>query len=176
MSALSESLKQYIGMQSETEVACDTVERGAVRRYAQAIMYEDPIFDQPCENNTLFGGPVAPPLFPTHMFRRAFGKPDPVQDNAKNPDFDGIVATTSSEGLPTLEPLAGYALLNGGSEIEFFRYARHGETIKLTSRYADITEKETSKGPIILVVIESEYRNSEGELLIRTRRTQIRRK
>jgi acyl dehydratase len=176
MSALSESLKQYIGMQSETEVACDTVERGAVRRYAQAIMNEDPIFDQPCENNTLFGGPVAPPLFPTHMFRRAFGKPDPVQDNAKNPDFDGIVAATSAQGLPAIEPLAGYALLNGGSEIEFFRYARHGETVKLTSRYADITEKETSKGPIILVVIESEYCNGEGDLLIRTRRTQIRRK
>jgi hypothetical protein len=176
MSALSASLKQYIGMQSETEVACDTVERGAVRRYAQAIMYEDPIFDQPCENNTLFGGPVAPPLFPTHMFRRAFGKPDPVQDNAKNPDFDGIVAATSAQGLPAIEPLAGYALLNGGSEIEFFRYARHGESVKLTSRYADITEKETSKGPIILVVIESEYCNGEGDLLIRTRRTQIRRK
>jgi hydroxyacyl-ACP dehydratase HTD2-like protein with hotdog domain len=78
--------------------------------------------------------------------------------------------------LPAIEPLAGYALLNGGSEIEFFRYARHDETIKLTSRYADITEKETSKGPIILVVTESEYRNGEGELLIRTRRTQIRRK
>lgn len=176
MSALSESLKKYIGIQSETEVACDTVERGAVRRYAQAIMYEDPIFDQPCENNVRFGGPVAPPLFPTHMFRRAFGKTDPIQDNAKNPDFDGIVAATSSQGLPAIEPLAGYALLNGGSEIEFFRYARHGETVKLTSRYADITEKDTSKGPIILVVIESEYCNGEGELLIRTRRTQIRRK
>jgi hypothetical protein len=119
MSTLSESLKKYIGMQSETEVACDTVERGAVRRYAQAIMYEDPIFDQTCENNARFGGPVAPPLFPTHMFRRAFGQPDPIQDNATNPDFDGIVAATSSQGLPAIEPLAGYALLNGGSEIEF---------------------------------------------------------
>ena len=176
MSALSDSLKKYIRLQSETEIACDTVEAGAVRRYAQAIMYEDPIFGASSENNARYGGPVAPPLFPTHMFRRAFGQPDPIQDNAKNVDFDGIVAATSSQGLPALEPLAGYALLNGGSEIEFFRYARHGETIKLVSRYADITEKETSKGPIVLVVTESEYRNSEGDLLIRTRRTQIRRK
>lgn len=176
MSALADSLKQYIGLQSETSIACDTVEPGAVRRYAQAIMYEDPIFGAPTDNNARYGGSVAPPLFPTHMFRRAFGEPDPIQDNANNADFDGIVAATSSQGLPALEPLAGYALLNGGSEIEFFRYARHGETIKLTSRYADITEKETSKGPIVLVVTESEYRNSEGDLLIRTRRTQIRRK
>jgi hypothetical protein len=176
MSAFSESLKKYIGMQSVTEIACDMVERGAVRRYAQAIMYEDPIFCVDCENNARFGGAVAPPLFPTHMFRRPFGAPDPIQDNARNLDFDGIVAATSAQGLPAIEPLAGYALLNGGSEIEFFQYARPGDAIKLTSRYADITEKETSKGPIVLVVTESEYRNSAGDLLIRTRRTQIRRK
>jgi len=176
MSALTESLKKYIGLKSETDVACDTVERGAVRRYAQAIQNEDPIFNAPCETNARYGGPVAPPLFPTHMFRRPFGTPDPIQDNVNNPDFDGIVAATSSQGLPAIEPLKGYALLNGGSEIEFFRYARHGETVKLQSRYADIIEKETSKGPMILVITESEYRTPEGELLIRTRRTQIRRK
>jgi len=176
MSALSDSLQKYIGMKSTTDFACDSVERGAVRRYAQAIMYEDPIFDQACPNNARYGGPVCPPLFPTHLARRPFGVPDPIQANARNADFDGIVTATSSGGLPTLEPLKGYALLNGGTEIEFFRYARHGEMISQTSSYADITEKETSKGPIVLVVTETEYRNGEGELLIRTMRTQIRRK
>ena len=176
MSTFSESLKQYVGMQSETDVACDVVERGGVRRYAQAIMNEDPIFSEPCDNNARYGGPVAPPLYPTHLFRRPFGAPDPIQNNAHNPDFDGIVAATSSQGLPEILPLKGYALLNGGSEIEFFSYARHGETISVRSRYADISEKETSKGPIVLVVTESDQRNGEGDLLIRTRRTQIRRK
>ena len=56
------------------------------------------------------------------------------------------------------------------------RYARFGETIRMKSRYASITGKETSKGPMIFVVIESEYRSGEGELLMRTRRTLIRRK
>jgi hypothetical protein len=110
------------------------------------------------------------------LFRRPLLTEDPIQANARNPDFDGIVATTSSQGLPNIEPLNGYALLNGGSEIEFFRYALRGETVKLVSHYADIVEKETSKGPIVLVVTESEYRTGAGELLIRTRRTQIRRK
>jgi acyl dehydratase len=176
MSSLSETLKEYVGMQSEVEVACDVVERGAVRRYAQAVMNEDPIFSKACENNVRYGGPVAPPLFPTHLFRRPFGAPDPIQDNARNPDFDGIVGANSSQALPEIEPLNGYALLNGGSEIEFYRYARHGETIRLQSRYADITEKETSKGQIVLVVTESEYHNEHGDLLMRTRRTTIRRK
>lgn len=176
MANLSESLKKYINMKSEPDIACDVVERGAVRRYAQAIMNEDLIFSEKCPNNSRYGGPVAPPLFPTHMFRRPFGAPDPIQSNANNPDFDGIVAVTSSNSLPEIEPLKGYALLNGGSEIEFFRYARHGETISVQSRYADIIEKETSKGPIVLVITESEYRNEDGDLLIRTRRTTIRRK
>ena len=174
MALLTEALKKYIGMQSETEIACDPVERGAVRRYAQAIMDEDPIFAEPCANNARFGGPVAPPLFPTHMFRRAFGAPDPIQLRARDPEFDGLSSGASS-GLPELEPIKHLALLNGGSEIEFFRYARHGEAVKLRSRYADITEKETSKGPMLFVTIETEYRNGDDALLMKTRRTLIRR-
>jgi acyl dehydratase len=175
MPLLPESAKAFIGMKSAPEVACDPVERGAVRRYAQAIMDEDPIFWEACERNERYGGPVAPPLYPTHLFRRPFGAPDPMQTYATDPDFDGI-GPPAAQGLPEIEPLRGFALLNGGSEIEFFRYVRHGETVTLVSKYADIYEKETSKGPIIFVIIESEYRNGEGELLIRTRRTQIRRK
>ena len=174
MALLTEALKKYIGLQSETETACDPVERGAVRRYAQAIMDEDPIFSEACANNARFGGPVAPPLYPTHMFRRAFGAPDPLQLRARDPEFDGLGAS-SAQGLPELEPIKHLALLNGGSEIEFFRYARHGESVRLRSRYADIVEKETSKGPMLFVTIETEYRNGEGELLMSARRTLIRR-
>jgi len=174
MALLTEALKKYIGLQSESETACDPVERGAVRRYAQAIQDEDPIFWDACPNNARFGGPVAPPLFPTHLFRRAYGAPDPLQQRARDPDFDGL-ASGASSGLPELDPIRHLALLNGGSEIEFFRYARHGETVKQRSRYADIVEKASGKGPMLFVTIETEYRNGDGELLMKTRRTQIRR-
>ena len=168
-------LKEYIGAQSDWEIACDPVEAGAVRRFAQAIMDEDA--DYSVSASGRFSGPVAPPLFPTLMFRRRLGNPDPLQDNALNPDFDGVGPnSTVTRGLPDIEPLAGYALLNGGSEIEFFRYSRHGETVRMRSRYADISEKQTSKGPIVLVVTESEFETTDGELLMKTRRTIIRRK
>lgn len=173
MAILPEAAKAYIGVQSETEVACDCVEPGAVRRYAQAIMDEDPIFWQDCEANARYGGPVAPALFPTHMFRRAFGTPDPVQENARDPDYDG--STKLRGGLPEIEPLKSFSVLNGGSEIEFYRYARHGETVKLRARYADIVEKQTSKGPIILVFSETDYLTGNDELLMRVRHTRIRR-
>ena len=173
MSILPESAKAYIGVQTETEIACDSVESGAVRRYAQAIMDQDPIYGQQGDVTARYGGPVAPALFPTHQFRRPFGTPDPVQASAHDPNYDG--STKLRAGLPEIEPLKHLAVLNGGSEVEFFRYARHGDTIKLRARYADIYEKQSSKGPMIFIISESDYLNGDNELLMRVRHTRIRR-
>lgn len=167
---LTDEVRSYVGLTSEPQQACDPVERGAVRRYVQAIMDDDPDY---WSGGKRFGGPVAPPLFPTNMFRRDFGQPDPIQDNADNPDFDGLGAA-AGKGLPPIQPLAHLALLNGGSELEFFRYARHGETVSVRSRYASIEEKQTSKGSMVLVIIEEDY-FAGVDLLLRVRRTQIRR-
>lgn len=170
-----DGLQKYIGAQSEWETACEAVEAGAVRRFAQAIMDERPDYAAPGEAR--FGGPVAPPLYPMMMFRRPLGTPDPLELSANDPNFDGLgQASSLTRGLPEIKELAGYALLNGGTEVELFRYARHDEMIRMRSRYADITEKETSKGPIVLVVTESEFATPDGEVLLRARRTLIRRK
>lgn len=173
MSILPESVQAYIGMET-TEVACEVVERGAVRRYAQAVMDEDPIYREPCAANARCGGPVAPALYPMYMINwRQFGDADSVQRHAQNPHFDGTAGLL--RGLPEIEPLKHLAVLNGGSEIEFYRYARHGETVKLRSRYADIVEKQTSKGPMVIVTSENDYLTGDGELLLRVRRSSLRR-
>ena len=65
--------------------------------------------------------------------------------------------------------------MNGGSEFEFFRHARHGEQVKVRSRYADIVERETSRGPMALVTVESEFVTASGEPLLNVRTTLIRR-
>jgi uncharacterized protein len=44
MPRLTEEIRKYIGMETDLQFACDPVERGAVRRYAQAIMDPDPIY------------------------------------------------------------------------------------------------------------------------------------
>ncbi|MEL0107703.1 MAG: MaoC family dehydratase N-terminal domain-containing protein [Rhodospirillaceae bacterium] len=174
MSLLTPELKACIGLESEIEVACDAVERGAVRRYSQAIMDDDPNYhDEELTKSSRYGAPVAPPLLPMYIFRRDFGTPDPIQENATNPDFDGIVGATV-QGLPPL-PLDNYALLNAGSEVEFFRYPNHGEKITAKNRYNDIIEKDSRSGPMLLVFIETEYRNEDGELLMRVIKTHIRR-
>lgn len=168
---MDEAVRSYIGIETEQVLACDPVETGAVRRYAQAIMDIDPIYS---EGHERFGGPVAPLIYPSQMFRRAFGEPDPIEERAADPDFDGL-GVNATQGLPEIVPLAHLATLNGGNELEFFRYARHGERVTLKSRYVDITERETSKGKMIFVVSEVEYRGDGDELLVRARRTQIRR-
>ncbi len=170
---VTDEVRAYIGVSTEGEFACDPVESGAVRRFAQAIMDEDPAYEgEENEANRRFGGPVAPPLFANHIVRRPLGTEDPIQANANNPDFDGILPVAS---LPPIQPLAHLASLNGGSEFEFFRYARHGERVRVKLSYADITEKQSSKGPMVLVVRQYEFRNGDGELLMRSRMTAIRR-
>lgn len=175
MTLLTEEVTRLAGVESEVEVACDVVERGAVRRYAQACMDDDPAFySEELTGGSRYGGPVAPPLYPMNLFRRPFGTPDPFAERAGDPDFDGIVGSTA-QGLPPLPLPPGVGLLNAGTEVELYRYARHGETVTAKSRYHSITKKHSSTGPMLLVVIETEYRTAPGELLLRVRKTQIRR-
>lgn len=175
MALLTEEVRRLIGAESDAEVACDVVEPGAIRRYAQAYMDDDPAFhDEDLTKGMRYGGPVAPPLYPMNMFRRAFGTSDPFAERAHDADFDGIVGSTA-QGLPPLPLPPGIGLLNAGTDVELYRYARHGETVTAKSRYHSITEKESSKGAMLLVVIETEYRTAAGELLLRVRKTQIRR-
>jgi hypothetical protein len=174
MSLLTEEIKSFIGMKTEEEVSCEPVEAGAVRRFCQAIMDEHSIYYfHEATEDTRYEGPVAPPLFPAYAFRRPFGTPDPVQERADDPEFDGIVGSTA-QGLPPL-PLPNLALLNGGSEVEFYRLARHGERIHATHKYHDIYEKEGRNGPMVFVTIQTDYTNDASDLLLRVRKTLIRR-
>jgi hypothetical protein len=174
MPTLNDEIRSYIGRETDMQLACDPVERGAVRRYAQAIMDIDPIY---MWDNALVGTryrtPVAPPLFPNAMLRLPYGDRDLVQERAGDPHFDGSVGS-STLGLPPL-PLVNSPLLNGGSEVEMYRFAEHGESIWLQSRYLDIYERASSKGPMLMVVIETDFLDKDRKLVMRFRKTQIRR-
>lgn len=167
---VDDEVRALVGVWTEEVDCCDPVEAGAVRRFAQAIMDEDPAYAEGAQ--TRFGGPVAPLLFPNHMLRRPLGTPDLVQVRAHDPDFDGVAPPP---GLPPLRSLANLPVVNGGSEFEFLRYARHGERVRLRQRYAEIRETSTRKGPLVMVVIEGEVRTDGGEVLLRARRTLLRR-
>ncbi|HEX2829252.1 MAG TPA: MaoC family dehydratase N-terminal domain-containing protein [Burkholderiales bacterium] len=170
---LTPEIEKYIGLESEPQLACEPVEKGAVRRHAQAVMDPDPIYmDEAYVRDTRYGKPVAPPLFPVTMLRAPFGSPDLVTERAKNAYFDGILDTTSL-GLPRL-PLVNSSQLTGTVEVELYRYAEHGEAVWVQSRYRDIYERETSRGLLLFVIIETDFRDAAGGLICRFTKVQAR--
>ncbi len=171
---LTDEVRKYIGVQTAVQRACDPVETGAVRRHAQAIMDADPIYmSKEFAARTRYQVPVAPPLFPGAMMRLPFGESDPVDERANDPDYDGGDRSRLL-GLPPL-PIAHTAQLNGGTETEVIRYARHGEWVGVQMCYRDIYERETSKGWMLFVVVETSYFGEDDKLIMRVRETQIRR-
>jgi acyl dehydratase len=174
MPRLTDEIRAMIGLRTPRQKCCDVVEAGAVRRYAQAIMDIDPIYmDKHYTAKTRYATPVAPPLFPSAMLRLAFGEPDSIQARAHDPDFDGVVGS-SSFGLPPL-PLENSPIVNGGTEVEFRRYANHGEEVFLEAAYENIVERETSRGWALFVHYDCKFLDAKGELILRYKRVQIRR-
>jgi hypothetical protein len=164
---LTDELLRYVGIESPELEAPHPVEASEVRRYAQATMDDDPRYIAGADGQA----PIAPLLFPTHMFRAPFGSSDILTERAEDPDFDGGVAL-SSRGLPDL-PTRNLVRLNGGVKIDFFDHARHGERVRMKSRYASITEREGSKGPMMLVLIDTDYYTADGRPLLRVQNTGI---
>ena len=172
-SLLTPEIRKYIGMESDVHVACEPVEQGAVRRFAQATMDIDPIYmDEDYVRGTRYRKPVAPPLFPVTMLRAPFGSRDLVTERAIDEYFDGIVDTTSL-GLPRL-PLVNKGQLTGTVEVEILRLIGHGEKVWVQSRYRDIYERETSRGMTLFVVIETDFKDAEGQLICRFTKIQLR--
>ncbi|HWA19445.1 MAG TPA: MaoC family dehydratase N-terminal domain-containing protein [Devosia sp.] len=171
---ITDEIQAFIGMETELQDCADPIEPGAVRRFAQATMDRDPLYmDAGYTAGTRYGRPVAPPLFPLAMLRPAYDGPDLVTERAEDPDYDGT-RESSTLGLPPL-PLVNSPMLNGGTAVEIFRYAHHGERVRVKSRYKDIYERETSKGLMLFIIYESDFVDEQGDVIIRFTKTHIRR-
>ena len=171
---ITDEARSYIGMESEPVTAWESVEPGAVRRFVQAIMDDDPIYwDEEAATARGYDGPVAPPLYPGFAFRRPPGTPDPLDRVKENPNFDGIGGTGTGR-LPTIPNLPPRTL-NGGVEAEFLALARHGDRITAQSKYVDIYEREGRSGKMVFIVTETTYTNQDGQVLVKIRNTGIRR-
>ena len=170
---VNDAVRALIGVESPLQGACDAVEHGSIRRMAHAIMDPDPIFsDSDFAGSTRYGGPVAPPLFPVHMFQRGPADPDPLERAWNDADYDGSKSPMAMFALPPV-PIPLKRLLNAGVEVEFFRYAQPGERVSVVNRYADIFEKKGRKGPMVFVVVERQFATADQELLLRYRQTLV---
>jgi len=169
---ITDEVKQLIGRETDWVEACDPVEQGAIRRFHQAVMDDDPIFWKDAEAaTTRYGGVVAPPLFPLHAFRRPSGTPDPLNRVSGDPDFDGVTRDFGL-GLPPV-PIPLPRLLNGGNQVEVYQLARPGDRIRAKSKYVDIYQKEGKSGLLVFILVETVYANQKGETLLKALQTHI---
>jgi hypothetical protein len=168
---VTDEVRALVGVTGPVLTAPAPLAPDTLRRFVHAAMETDPIhFDDEAAQARGYDAVVAPPLYPLHAFPRRPGTSDPLDALAGDPEWDGIELV--EDGLPPLE-FQLERLLNGGVEAEVFALARLGDTITCQSRYASITERQGRSGPMVLVVVETDYRTTAGAALLRVRTTMI---
>jgi acyl dehydratase len=138
--------RTLIGRESEPVV--HEVEKGAVRRFAEALGDPNPLYqDEAAARGAGFTGLLAPPTFP--------------------------VTLTANERFRHSLDLGTRSLLHGEQAFEYFRPLVAGDRISVVSRVADVQERPGASGPSDVLVVEDEGRDDRGELVFRTRATFI---
>lgn len=173
MALLTDEARRMVGVASEWIYASEPVDRSAIRRFAQAIMDDNPIYwSDDAALAAGYASVVAPPLYPLHALRRPGGTGDPLEAARENPDYDGAGDATARFGLPKL-PIPCLRLLNGGNTLDIFSLASVGELIRCKSRYLSIEEKEGRSGAFIVATLESRYETSGDRPLLNSKQVHI---
>jgi acyl dehydratase len=134
--------RSLIGRESEPIV--HEVEKGAIRRFAEALGDPNPIYqDEAAARAAGFPSLVAPPTF--------------------------SVALASNERFRHSLDLGTRSILQGEQQFEYARPIFAGDRITVRSRVADVQERAGASGPMDVIVIEDEGRDEKGELVFKTR-------
>ncbi len=134
--------RSLIGRQSEPVV--HEVEKGAVRRFAEAIGDPNPLYvDEAAARAAGYPSLVAPPTF--------------------------AVSLTSNERFRHSLDLGTRSIIHGEQQFEYTRPIVAGDRITVRSKVADVQERAGASGPMDVVVLEDEGRDDKGELVFRTR-------
>ena len=132
--AVLQQLKKAIG--TESEPCVNDIERGAIRRFAEAIGDANPLYqDEAAAKHSRYGGIIAPPTF-----------------------------LRSLRVNPSLVERPRPRLLDGGSEWEYFHPVRAGDSITVTQRLVDVFERAGRLGTMVFMVWELRYVDQLGQL------------
>ena len=138
--------KSLIGRESEPIL--HEVEKGAIRRFVDALGDPNPIYvDEEAARAAGYRALVAPPTFPAVL--------------AMNERFRHSL------------DLGTRSLLHGEQQIEYGRPILAGDRLTVVSRVADVQERAGSRGPMDILVLEDEGRDPQGALVFRTRSTLV---
>lgn len=130
-----------------SRAALNEIERGAIRRFAEALGETNPIyFDEKAARAQGFRDVVAPLLF-----------------------------SLSLRSARTLTPVAtpNRTVLTSEQQVEQFEPLCAGDRVAVSTRVVDSSQRPGNTGPIEFITLEEEGRNLDGKLLFRARRTLI---
>ena len=154
-SIINDELKRLIG--TSTDPVIFKVEEGSIQRYAQAISDPNPIFnDVGYAQKSKHGRLICPPGF--------LGWP--VNPSAYDPLK--LAASLIMAGAPL-------RVLDAGIEYEFLEPVGAGDILTFTAKIADMTEKETKSGKMLVTTIEMTYINQNGDVAVKGRSSVINR-
>lgn len=124
------------------------VEKGAIRRFAESLGDYNPIYyDEEYARAAGYPTLVAPPTFPASFH--------------------------SAADLRELLGVSIKGLLHSDQTFEYERPILAGDRIYVSTRVADVLERNGPSGKMDIAVIEDEGRDEEGNLVFRARRTLI---
>jgi acyl dehydratase len=133
-----------------TSVSTMEVEKGHIRKFAQAIGDDSPLYhDEEYAKKSRYGGIVAPPTFAT-----TFG-------------FE------SKESVMAGLDINYARLLHGEQEYEYFKPIKAGDVISFSTKITDITEKQGKSGAMDIVTTEMTGNNQDGEKVFVGRSTVV---
>lgn len=155
---IPEELKQYVGKVSPPHVR--EVEKGAIRRYAEAVGNDNPLYsDEEYARKSRYGSIIAPPGFWGWSI-----KPSPSAVGLSEAIVD-LQTALAKVGFPRI--------LDGGMSYEFYQPLRAGDTLIASTKVTDITEKQGKSGTMIVTNFETSYLNQNGDLVAKARQTMI---
>jgi acyl dehydratase len=129
----------------ESKPALNEVEKGAIRRFAEALGETNPIyFEEAAARAAGYRSVVAPPTFATTL-------------RAGSDLREGLMLTP------------GKHLLQAEQSFEYARPIVAGDRLTVRSRIADVAQRQTPSGLTDVVVIEDEGRDDEGDVVYRSR-------
>lgn len=160
---IPEEVARFIGKSGDTVMM--EVERGAIKKYADAVDDPNPAYwDEEYANNSKHGSIIAPPGF--------FGWP--IKWSRPGPTI--IYLAELSEEVGAALAQAGYSRgLGAGIEFEFFCPVRAGDILAATPRVIDIYERQGKAEKLIIWIVETTYCNQNGDLVAKARTTGINR-
>ena len=144
--ALVNKLKPMIG--KSTRPAIFEIEKGQVRRFANAIGEDNPIHtDEKAAKAAGYSALVAPPTFAA-----ALGALDPL---------------IAEVGLDS------QATMHAEEEYEYFRPIFVGDVLSVVHRIADVYDKHAPNGRLIFLVVETRGNDKRGRAVFKGRRVLV---